>query len=312
VQQAQEQGADFVKVYARLPRVAFFALADEARQRDIVFAGHVPEAVTAAEVSDAGQRSIEHLSGITMATSDREAEIRAELDRIPRTDDNSARRALTLQAAQSHSSERAQALFARLARNETWQVPTLTVKQSLSRVGDARYGQDERLRYIALDVAQSWQRNPRAARSPQELADQQELFDHQLALVGDMNRAGVSLLAGTDSLNPFCFPGFSLHDELELLVHAGLSPLQALQTATRNPAEYLEELGSAGTIAEGKRADLILLGADPLADIRNTRRIDAVVAAGVLLPRDRLDAMLAEVEAVTAARGSHAARPRVG
>ena len=89
---------------------------------------------------------------------------------------------------------------------------------------------------------------------------------------------------------------------MELLVQAGLSPVQALQTATRNPTEYLDKLDSAGTIAEGKRADLVLLGADPLADISNTRRIDGVVAAGVLLPRDRLDAMLTEVEAVTAAR----------
>lgn len=312
VQQAGEKGADFVKVYSLLPRSAFFALADEARKQAIVFAGHVPEAVIAAEVSDAGQRSIEHLSGITVATSTREAEIRAEMGRLPRTSDTSPRKSLELQAAQSHSPERAQSLFARFARNKTWQVPTFTVLRSLSWKGDVRQGQDERLRYIAPDLAESWQRFPRTSRSPQELADQQELFRHQLALVGDMNRAGVGLLAGTDALNPFCFPGFSLHDELELLVQAGLSPMQALQAATRNPAEYLDELDSAGTIATGKRADLVLLSADPLADIRNTRLIDGVVAAGVLLPRDRLDAMLTEVEAVMAARSIHADRPRAG
>ncbi|MGH3885455.1 MAG: amidohydrolase family protein [Pseudonocardiaceae bacterium] len=312
VQQAQEKGADLVKVYSLLPRAAFFALADEAHKRDIVFAGHVPDAVTAAEASDAGLRSIEHLSGVTVATSTREAEIGAELGRIPRAADPSQRRSLERQAAQSHSPERAQSLFARFARNGTWQVPTLTVLRSLSRVGDARYGQDERLRYISPDLAQSWQRFPRAPRSPQELADQQEFFRHQLALVGAMNQAGVGLLAGTDALNPFCFPGFSLHDELELLVEAGLTPMQALQTATRNPAEYQGDLDRAGTIAAGKRADLVLLDADPLADIRNTRRINAVVAAGKLLPRDRLDAMLTRVEAITAARGIQAARPPAG
>ncbi|MGH3896663.1 MAG: amidohydrolase family protein [Pseudonocardiaceae bacterium] len=277
VQQAKEKGADFVKVYSLLPRPAFFALADEARKQDIVFAGHVPDAVTAAEVSDAGQRSIEHLSGITMATSTRETEIRAEIGRIFRGADYSTqRKSLELAAAQSHSLERAQSLFDRFARNGTWQVSTLAILRSLSRMGDVRYGQDERLRYIAPDLAQSWQRYPQASRSPQQLADQQELFHHQLALVGAMNRAGVGLLAGTDALNPFCFPGFSLHDELELFVQAGL------------------------------------LGADPLADIRNTRQIDGVVTAGVFLPRDRLDAMLAEVEAVTAARSSPAQRPRAG
>lgn len=312
VQQAGEKGADFVKVYSLLPRAAFFALVDEARKRDIVFAGHVPEAVTAAEVSDAGQRSIEHLSGITVATSTREAEIRVKLGQIPRADGTAQRKPLELQAADRHSPERAQSLFARFARNQTWQVPTLTILRSLSRVGEARHGQDERLRYVAPELAESWQRFPRTPRSPQELADQQELFRHQLALVGDMSRAGVGLLAGTDALNPFCFPGFSLHDELELLVQAGLSPMQALQAATRNPAEYLGELDSAGTIAEGKRGDLVLLGADPLADIGNTRRINGVVAAGVLLPRDRLDAMLTEVEALMAARSIPAARPRAG
>ncbi|MGH3874646.1 MAG: amidohydrolase family protein [Pseudonocardiaceae bacterium] len=300
VQQSQEKGADFVKVYSLLPRAAFFALADEAQQRHIVFAGHVPDAVTAAEASDAGLRSIEHLSGVTVATSTREAEIRAEIARTHGAKNVPARKSLELQAARSHSPEQARSLFARFARNETWQVPTLTILRSLSRIGDISLGQDERLRYVAPSLAQSWQRFPRASRSPQELADQQELFRHQLALVGAMNQAGVKLLAGTDTLNPFCFPGFSLHDELELLVEAGLTPMQALQAATRNPAEYLDDLDRAGTIAHGKRADLVLLDADPLADIRNTRRINAVIATGKLLPRERLDAVLSEIQTLAA------------
>ncbi|MGH3766323.1 MAG: amidohydrolase family protein [Pseudonocardiaceae bacterium] len=305
VQQAQQKGADFLKVYSLLPRAAYFALADEAHRRNIVFAGHVPDAITPTEASDAGQRSIEHLTGITVATSTREAGISAELARTPRKPDPTHQRnTLELQAAQSHSPELAQSLFARFARNGTWQVPTLTVLRSLSRVGDARYGQDERLRYIPPELAESWQRFPRASRSPQELADQQTLFRHQLALVDAMNRAGVGLLAGTDTLNPFCFPGFSLHDELELLVEAGLTPMQALQSATRNPAQYLDELDKAGTITAGKRADLVLLDADPLTDIRNTRRINAVVAAGMLLPRNHLDAMLAGAETPGPAAGT--------
>ncbi len=310
VQQGQQKGADFIKVYSLLPRKAYFALADEAHQRHIVFAGHVPDAVTATEASDAGQRSVEHLTGIIEATSAREAQIRAELAQTPRANDPTHHRnALQLQAARSYNPERAQDLFAHFARNGTWQVPTLTILRSLSRVGDARYGQDERLRYISPQLAKFWQRDPRASRSPQELADQQELFRHQLALVGELNRAGVGLLAGTDTLNPFCFPGFSLHDELELFVEAGLTPMQALQAATRNPAQYLGEQDRAGTIAQGKRADLVLLDADPLVDIRNTRRINAVFAAGVFLPRDRLNAMLSGVEARESATGARVLVP---
>lgn len=99
-------------------------------------------------------------------------------------------------------------------------------------------------------------------------ASQRAVFQKRLEIVGAMQRAGVGILAGTDALNPYCFPGFSLHDELELLVEAGLTPLEALQTATRNPCVFLEQEEDLGVIEPGKIADLVLLDADPLADIR--------------------------------------------
>lgn len=309
VQQAKKEGADFVKVYSLLPRQAFFALVNEARKQAIPFAGHVPDAVAPAEASDAGMRSIEHLTGLVVATSTRAAEIDAEMGRISHTKDTSTQReALKVQAAQSYSPALAQALFARFVRNQTWQVPTLTVLRSLSWIGGTHPGEAERLRYIAPMLAEYWQQRLQTPRSAPELANQQELFRHYLQITGAMNRAGVGILAGTDASNPFCFPGFSLHDELELLVHAGLSPLQALQAATRNPAEYWNDLNNSGTIAQGKRADLVLLDADPLGDIRNTRRINAVVAAGTLLARTRLNAMLSAVEALQSPAGASTVR----
>jgi imidazolonepropionase-like amidohydrolase len=125
-----------------------------------------------------------------------------------------------------------------------------------------------------------------------------------MRIVGLMYRAGVPILAGTDAMNPKCFPGFSLHDELALLVDAGLSPLAALQAATRNAAQFMGQLDSRGTIEDGKIADLVLLDADPLADIHNTRSIQAVVLNGKLYPRVALDAMLAKAQTLT---GSQAA-----
>ncbi|MGH3800490.1 MAG: amidohydrolase family protein, partial [Pseudonocardiaceae bacterium] len=158
VRQAKNEGADFVKVYSLLPRPAFFALVDECRKQAILFAGHVPDAVTPAEASDAGMRSIEHLTGITVATSSRAAQISAELGRLAHTKETISKRgSLQLQAAQSYSPEIAQGLFARFARNQTWQVPTLTVLRSLSRIGDVHHGEDERLRYVAPKLAQFWQ-----------------------------------------------------------------------------------------------------------------------------------------------------------
>jgi imidazolonepropionase-like amidohydrolase len=113
---------------------------------------------------------------------------------------------------------------------------------------------------------------------------------------GDLNKAGVKLLAGTDTPEAFVFPGFSLHEELELLVRSGLSPLEALRAATYNPAEYLGALDSLGTVGRGKVADLVLLDANPLLDIRNTRRISSVIANGRVFDRARLNELLRHVE----------------
>jgi len=123
-------------------------------------------------------------------------------------------------------------------------------------------------------------------------------------LVGRLNRAGVQMLAGTDCPNPFVYPGFSLHDELGLLVHSGLTPAEALRTATVNPAIFLGVTDSLGTVARGKVADLVLLDANPLADIANTKRISAVIQGGRLLDRKALDAMLAGARSRAAASGN--------
>lgn len=116
-------------------------------------------------------------------------------------------------------------------------------------------------------------------------------------MVGEMNRAGVKLLAGTDTAYGYPVAGFALHDELALLVQAGLSPMEALQTATINAAEFLGREKELGTIEKGKLADLILLDADPLANISDVKKINAVISNGRLFDRKALDQMLTEIEA---------------
>jgi imidazolonepropionase-like amidohydrolase len=115
-------------------------------------------------------------------------------------------------------------------------------------------------------------------------------------MVAEMQKSGVNLLAGTDSPAPFIFPGSSLHEELQLLVEAGLTPLQALEAATKDPAEFLHTAKDSGTIEKGKFADLLLLDANPLDDIRNTRNIRAVILRGKLLARTALDQLLTEAQ----------------
>jgi imidazolonepropionase-like amidohydrolase len=135
-----------------------------------------------------------------------------------------------------------------------------------------------------------------ANRNESEYVNAKKVFKKEVEIVGAMQRAGVPLLAGTDTGNPFCFPGFSLHEELALMVIGGLTPVEALRAATLNPAKFLGLDKTLGTIEPGKIADLVLLDADPLADIRNTQKIDAVISNGRLLDRRELNKMLSQAE----------------
>lgn len=255
----------------------------------MAFAGHVTIFVTPAEASDAGQKSIEHMNGILLACSAHEEEIKK------RGNVNQS----TAEIIDTYDDGKAASLFARFVKNRTWQVPTLTVRRAGAFLNDSEFIQDARLKYIPPATRERWKpendfryRN----RTPAEIATRKRLYQKERQLVGAMHRAGVPLMAGTDVGNPYVFPGFSLHDELALLVAAGLTPMEALQAATRNPAQFLGEK-DLGTVQQGKLADLVLLDADPLADIRNTTKIAAVVVRGRLMEREALDHLLAKVEA---------------
>ena len=117
-----------------------------------------------------------------------------------------------------------------------------------------------------------------------------------MAVISQMKKAGIQFLAGVDVPNHYLYPGFSLHEELALLVEAGLTPMEALQAATINPAKFLGITDSLGTIEKGKIADLVLLDANPLTDIHNTQMINAVFVNGKYLPKEILKQMLQEVE----------------
>jgi imidazolonepropionase-like amidohydrolase len=299
------RGVDFIKVYNMLPREEYLALAAEARRRGIPFAGHVPLAVPAGEAADAGQASFEHLWGLLLACSSREPELRAKMlaeANRPGTRPTQLRphNLFARDLADSYDSQKAAILFAKLLQDHTWQVPTLSVLHMLAYIEEIRAEDDPRLRYFSRELREEW--NPARdwrlkQRDAKEIANSHLLFEQDLKLVRAMHAAGVKMLAGTDSTEPYTYPGFTLHDELAWLVKAGLSPMEALQSATRNPAEFLGRLDRQGTVEAGKDADLILLTADPLADIRHTRDIDAVVLHGKYMGRPDLDRMLHDIAA---------------
>src|SRR6266478_4313890 len=295
----KEMGADFIKVYSMLPRDAYFAIADEAKRQNMVFAGHVPEFVSAGEASDAGQKSIEHLTGVLVACSAKEEELRKENEARLRADGFRGD-TITLEqsrALDSFDAKQAAALFARFKRNGTWMCPTLSVLRAQAFIGDADFRNDLRLKYIQNFLKKQFWEDAYgfSSRTAEDNARARRVFQKQIEVVGMMKRAGVYFIAGSDTANPYVFPGFSLHDELALLVQAGFTPMEALQAATRDPARYLGRLDSAGTIEKGKIADLVLVDANPLAEIGNTRKVNAVVVGGRLITRPELDKMLADV-----------------
>jgi hypothetical protein len=188
---------------------------------------------------------------------------------------------------------------ANVQENGTWVTPTLfsiwVNAHQLEMSPD-----DPQLAYLPASLRKEWApaKNPTKDDRDTE-AWWQRQFENDRKLTGEMNRAGVRLLAGSDSLDRYDFVGTSLHRELQMLVGAGLTPLEALQTATLNPAEFLA-LTKSGRISPGYLADLVLLDGDPTADIANTAKIAAVVLHGRFLSREELDAMLAKARAAAA------------
>jgi imidazolonepropionase-like amidohydrolase len=288
VDDLKRRGADFIKLQSLIPRDAVFAIADEARKQGIPFVGHVPDSVRASEASNAGQKSFEHLIGIFEGSSPLEDEFL----KGPKTE---------TQFLSTYDPKRAAALFALLAKNQTWQCPTLVWERGGNLIDQADFAHDTRAKYVPAswkDV--TWKRFTEEIVhdfNVDDLATRKRFVEKELEVVNAMHRAGIPFLAGTDTPpGVYIFPGFSLHEELQRFVAAGFTPMEALQTATLNPAKFLGMEDRLGTIENGKVADLVLLDANPLDDIRNTQKIAAVVVNGRYLSRADLDRMLAEVE----------------
>jgi imidazolonepropionase-like amidohydrolase len=301
VKSLKQQGVDFIKIIDLPSQEAFYAMADEAKRQSLPFVGHVPPVVTASEASDAGMRSIEHIvySNLEMDCSAREEELRAAERAARATHEEGTSAKLLQEAMTSYNAEKAATLWERFRRNRTWLVPTLVSIEALSRhnAGPEMQAKDPRLEYVPDSLRREWDpRKPenRFSEGEQQWWAQQYINDGKLTTA--MHNAGVALLAGSDSLDRYVFPGFALHRELELLNEAGLTPLEALQTATRNPARFLEREKDTGTIREGAQADLVLLEGNPLEKISNTTRIAAVIRDGVYLDRTALDKLLTQAK----------------
>ena len=285
----KKQGVDFIKVQSAISREAYVAAAAEAHKQGLPFVGHVPDKVRIREVVEAGQKSIEHLMGIFEGCS-------TEEDKFISGQGN-----LKLLLA-TQNKQRCDALIKLLAKTQTWQVPTLAWQRGGEFLDQRDLKHQPLDKYVPAYWREvSWRRftdemMPDLLKDP--LALRQEYFARNLQVVGAMHHAGVPFLAGTDTApGVYIMPGFSLHDELANFVEAGFTPMESLQTATSNPAKFLGIQASLGSVESGKIANLLLLAANPLEDIRNTRKINLVVAEGRLFDRAALNQVLTQVEA---------------
>jgi imidazolonepropionase-like amidohydrolase len=300
---------DFIKVQAGLSPAVHAAVVSEARRQKLTVAGHIPIAMTAGDVLASGQQSIEHISPalpgdalLLFACSSRDAELRAELTAIERDratakpEDIRARETkLRADLVATYDPSRAAAMGAKLAAARTWIVPTLIWSHSLRPLHAQDSGATLPLEYVPAETRKRWQ-DARArylkAAPPEIYAANSAVARTSAQAVAAMHKAGARVLAGTDTFDAFVLPGVSLHQELALLVEAGLTPLQALQTATRNVAEFRGITSTEGGIATALTTDLVLLDGNPLENIRNAARVHAVVTGGRLHTRADLDRLL--------------------
>lgn len=292
----KQAGVDFIKVYSRLPRDCYFAVAEETKKQGLPFCGHLPVEVSASEASAAGQRSIEHLSELLYSASAREAELRRELVATrPGPERDGVRWKQMTALVQSFSEERAISMAEFFRRNGTWQVPTLIAQHTFAYSDDIDLTRLPGAAYVPREALDGWKERLaafRRGRSAADLLAYRRANETEIRLVQIMRRAGVGFMSGTDA-DLYYVSGYGLHAELRLMQEVGFSPLEALRAATLNPALFLGRQETMGTIEAGKVADLVLVDSNPLDDVGNTEKITAVVAAGRYLDRSALDGLLA-------------------
>jgi len=283
VDELHAAGVDFIKIYEMVSPQVFDALVAAARQRGLPIDSHVPLSLRARH---AGPRvdSIEHLRNIELdCAANAEALHRTRLRLLRNPDDLSGaelRASLhslqRIPAIENYDEAECDQVIAAMA--STVMVPTLRLNSFDLAPPYARADWEEALGRLPAGVAADW-REQSASRASQTAADTR-FAEWSVFLTGRMHEAGVPVGAGTDTPISLSVPGYSLHSELQMLVRAGLSPLEAIEAATLEPARYFSLEGEMGSIGAGKRADMVLLDADPLADISNTKRIALVVSQG--------------------------------
>lgn len=276
-------GYDFVKVHPGLDAEEFAALARTANEIGIPYAGHVPVAAGVRQALQLKMATIEHLDGYFAAL-------------LPASSGGAGGYGgfFDVMLAKELDASQIPALATATAAAGTWNVPTqVLVEQLIDATSVIELKRRPEMRYVSASDLDSWvaAKQKQSSERGFDLETATRAIELRRRIVLELHRSGAGLLLGSDAPQVFNVPGFSIHRELVALVAAGLTPYEALRTGTVAVAEFLKS--NTGIVAEGKQADLILLNANPLLDIRNSKRIHGVMLRGHWLSRRELDARLA-------------------
>ncbi|WP_273565327.1 amidohydrolase family protein [Maribacter halichondriae] len=300
VNELDSLGIDFLKAYEMLSIEQFMTIMRLAKEKGLKVTGHIPLSMDVISASNAGLNSMEHIRNVEFSFASNADELLLERRKILENEEHYEGAALRTQihqmqrikAIDNYDEKKASEVLEILAKNDTWQIPTLTLAKAYSTRYFADADWQESFNALPDTIATAWENEIGIIMKEPVPSSGHQYSKWFLNIVGKMHQADIPIMAGTDSPIFFLTPGRSLHQELALLVEVGLTPLEAIKTATINPAKYFDLDNEIGHIEENMWADMVVLDANPLENIANTRRISAVIKQGKFLDRKALDKLL--------------------
>lgn len=293
-------GVDFLKAYEMLTADQFSLIAKMAKEKGLKVTGHVPLSMDVISASNAGLNSMEHMRNLELSCASNADELLQQRLQLLKAEKDSAGGILrskihALQretAVKNYDENKANEVLAVLAKNQTWQIPTLALSTFLTNRHFENPEWQESITYIPETIEQNWKKSVASLAEMPVTPFRVQYSDWSLNMVKKIHESKIGIMAGTDCPIALLTPGQSLHEELVMLVKAGLTPLEAIKTATVNPAKYFNLQDELGLVQEGMWADLVLLNANPIENIANTKSINAVVKNGKYFDKSELNAIL--------------------
>lgn len=300
VNELDSLGVDLLKAYEMLTPEQFTLIANMAKEKGLKVTGHVPLSMDVISASNAGLNSMEHMRNLELACASNSDELLQQRQRLLEAEKDSAGGVLRSKihelqretAVKNYDDSKADEVLAVLAKNETWQIPTLALSTFPTNRHFERQSWQESITFLPETIAKQWSKSAASLKEMPVTPFRREYSDWSLNMVKKIHRTKIEIMAGTDCPIALLTPGESLHEELSVLVQAGLTPLEALKTATINPAKYFNIEDELGLVQEGMWADLIVLDANPIENIANTKTIRAVIKNGKYFDKRQLDEIL--------------------